>query len=63
MKTIFIPHLYYNFPWKDEHECTPSVHDQTSKGNYNKDADIKEQFKIVLIFIYSITLTFKIKNI
>ena len=40
----------------DEHECTPSVHDQTSKGNYNKDADIKKQFKIVLILIYSITL-------
>ena len=45
----------------DEHECTPSVHDQTSKGNYDKDADIKKQFKIVLILIYSIALTFKIK--
>ena len=29
----------------------------------NKDADIKKQFKIVWILIYSITLTFKIKNI
>ena len=30
-ENYFFPHLYYNFPWKDEHECTPSVHDQTSK--------------------------------
>ena len=28
-------HLYYNFPWKYEHECTPSVHDKSSTGNLN----------------------------
>ena len=41
-KIFLFPHLYYNFPWKDEHECMPSVHDQTSDGNYNKDAEIKK---------------------
>ena len=32
---FFIPHLYYDFSLKDEHECTQSVHDKSSKGNYN----------------------------
>ena len=38
--SISLINLYYNLPWKDEHECTPSVHDQFSKGNYNKDTSI-----------------------
>ena len=44
-KLFLFSHLYYNFFWKDEHECMPSVHDQTSKGNYNKDAEIKKTIK------------------